>query len=152
MATKRMKELEAKLTLQQRKAAMLCVENEIMAAKGERKTQEELAEEIGMTRMGLYKWRTQNKTFIEYMNALADDMLSAHRSEVYSQLLKSIRGEQPSIKAIDLYLKRFGLLTERQVTESVDGSESRDSASIEKELRELDDLLGEEGAGEQGEN
>ncbi len=102
MATKRMKELEAKLSVQQRKAALTLVENEMMSGKGKR-TQEELAEDIGVDRSTVHRWRTQNAVFIEYMNAVADDMLSSHRSEVYAQLIKSIRGDQPSIKAMDLF-------------------------------------------------
>ncbi len=141
MATKRMKELEAKLSVQQRKAALTLVENEMMSGKGKR-TQEELAEEIGVDRSTVHRWRTQNAVFIEYMNAVADDMLSSHRSEVYAQLIKSIRGDQPSIKAMDLFFKRFGLLTERQVTETAEGNDSRSSEDLAKELDELDELLG----------
>jgi hypothetical protein len=136
----RIKELEAKLTLQQRKAALILVENEIIEG-GNKKTQEEIASEIGVDRITTYRWRTQNPVFIEYMNLIADDMLSSHRSEVYSQLLKLIRGSQPSVKAIDLFMKRYGLLTERQITSTDDSSNSRSDADLAKELEEIDDLL-----------
>lgn len=138
----KLKALEAKLTLQQRRAAMLCVENEMMEGVA-KKSQDTLAEELGIDRVTLWRWRTQNQVFIEYMNLLADDMLSAHRSEVYSQLLKLIRGSQPSVKAIDLFMKRFGLLTEKQITETIDGNSSRSNDDLEKELAELDELLDE---------
>jgi hypothetical protein len=135
-------ELEAKLTLQQRKAALLLVENELIgAANDEKKSQEEMAEEVGVGRMTLYRWRTQNKVFIEYMNLIADDFLGSHRAEVYSQLLKTIRGSQPSIKGIDLFLRRFGLLTDRQVTTTEGENDKRSNEDLAKELEDLDDLL-----------
>ncbi|MEC1285023.1 phBC6A51 family helix-turn-helix protein [Bacillus paralicheniformis] len=135
----RLKELEAKLTLQQRKAALLLVENELMAEA--RKTQEELAKDIGADRVTVYRWWTQNKAFIEYMNLLADDMLSGHRSEVYSQLMKLIRSKNPSVKAIDLFFRRHGLLTDRQVvaTENEGGTSSNED--IAQEIKDIDELL-----------
>lgn len=139
----RIKQLEAQLSFEKRKAAQACALNEIMPEGGEKKTQEQLAEELGMSRMGLYRWRTQDSTFIEYMNLIADDMLSSHRSEVYGQLMKLIKGQQPSVKAIDLFMKRFGLLTEKQIiTDNTTADES--SADIKKEAEALDDLLKEE--------
>jgi transcriptional regulator with XRE-family HTH domain len=138
----RLKELEAKLTLQQRKAALLLVENEILAGEnGGKRTKEEIAAEIGVDRVTLWRWDTQNAAFIEYKNALADDMLSTHRAEVYSQLLRAIRGQQPSIKAIDLFLRRFGLLTDRQVVQNDAESNSRSNEDLAKELAEIDELL-----------
>ncbi|WP_226568152.1 phBC6A51 family helix-turn-helix protein [Bacillus stratosphericus] len=136
----RIKQLEAQLSFEKRKAAQACALNEIMPEGGEKKTQEQLAEELGMSRMGLYRWRTQDSAFIEYMNLLADDMLSSHRSEVYGQLMKLIKGSQPSVKAIDLFMKRYGLLTEKQiVTDSTTDTQS--SVDILKEAEDLDDLL-----------
>ncbi|MCP9283030.1 phBC6A51 family helix-turn-helix protein [Bacillus safensis] len=139
----RIKQLEAQLSFEKRKAAQACALNEIMPEGGEKKTQEQLAEELGMSRMGLYRWRTQDPAFIEYMNLLADDMLSSHRSEVYGQLMRLIKGQQPSVKAIDLFMKRFGLLTEKQIiTDNTVTDES--SADIKKEAEALEDLLKEE--------
>ncbi|PRO41430.1 phBC6A51 family helix-turn-helix protein [Bacillus sp. LLTC93] len=139
----RVKQLEAQLSFEKRKAAQACALNEIMPEGGEKKTQEQLAEELGMSRMGLYRWRTQDPTFIEYMNLLADDMLSSHRSEVYGQLMKLIKGPQPSVKAIDLFMKRYGLLTEKQIiTDNTTTDESVDD--IQNEADKLDALLKEE--------
>jgi len=139
----RIKQLEAQLSFEKRKAAQACALNEIMPEGGEKKTQEQLAEELGMSRMGLYRWRTQDPAFIEYMNLLADDMLSSHRSEVYGQLMKLIKGPQPSVKAIDLFMKRYGLLTEKQIiTDNTTTDESVDD--IQNEADKLDALLKEE--------
>jgi hypothetical protein len=63
---------------------------------------------------------------------------------VYGQLLKLIGGEQPSVKAIDLFMRRFGLLTEKQIIATEDASGSRSNDDLQKELEELDDLLKDE--------
>lgn len=142
------KQLEAKLTLQQRKAALMLVESEL-ADDETRKTQDEISELCDTTRMTLYRWRTQNRDFIDYMNLLADDFLSAHRSEVYKHLMSAVRtgaNGRPSIKAIDTFFKRFALLTEKQVVETNDGTGGsnedieKDIAELERELGDLDDL------------
>lgn len=135
------KELEAKLTLKQREAALMLVENELQTDTEERKTQEEIAEALGITRMGLYKWRTQNRIFIEYKNMLADDFFNEKRDIVYRQLFKLITASQPSVKAIDLYMRRHGLLTDKTVVEDQTAADQRTNEQLEKELAELDDLL-----------
>ncbi|KQL18847.1 phBC6A51 family helix-turn-helix protein [Cytobacillus solani] len=143
MASKRQRELESKLTSQQQKAAFLLVENDLRD-NADKRTQEEIAEEVGVTYKTLWTWRKQNRNFIDYKNEIADDFLAEYRSGVYGQLLKLINGSQPSVKAIDLYLKRFGLLTEKQVISNEDSTGSRSNADLVKELEELDDLLKED--------
>jgi hypothetical protein len=141
MSTARQKALEAKLTVKQREAALLCVERELAEDTESRLTYDEIADRIGYSRKELWKWRTQNKAFIEYVNLLCDDFLESKRAIVYRQLMKLIEGSQPSVKGIDLYLRRHGLLTERQVVETKDGGSSRSNEDIAKDLEELDDLL-----------
>jgi DNA-binding XRE family transcriptional regulator len=138
MAT--LKELESKLDLKQRKAALMLVENELNTE--EKKTQDEIAAELGITRQGLYKWRTQNKAFIEYRNKLADDFLSSMRPLVYKQLMGLITGSQPSIKAIDLFMRRFALLTDKQQVEEIGQATARTSKELEDSIREIDEALG----------
>lgn len=75
------------------------------------------------------------------MNLLADDMLSGHRSEVYAQLISLIRSKQPSVKAIDLFFRRFGLLTDRQVTATENESGMASNEDIAKEIEDIDELL-----------
>ncbi len=134
------KRLEAKLTPKQREAALLVVERELSDVN-ERRTFDDIAKELGMTDRGIYKWRTQNKEFIEYVNLLADEFLESKRSVVYRQLMRLIEGTQPSVKAMDLYLRRHGLLTDKQVVETKDTSGNNSVEDIEKEIAELDALL-----------
>jgi transcriptional regulator with XRE-family HTH domain len=139
----RLKTLEAKLDARKRKAAYLLVENELRET-GEKRTQEDIAEEIGVSYKTLWEWKTKDQVFIEYKNALADDFLAEKRAFVYGQLMKLIGGSQPSVKALDLYLRRFGLLTEKQVTITEEAGGSRSNEDLAKELEELDDLLNDE--------
>jgi hypothetical protein len=138
--SRRLKALEAKLDARKQKAAYLLVENELRET-GEKRTQEDIAEEVGVSYKSIWEWKTKDVVFIEYKNAIADDFLSEKRAFVYGQLMKSISGSQPSIKGIDLFLKRFGLLTEKQVTVTEDSGGSRSNEDLAKELDELDDLL-----------
>lgn len=142
MSAKRIKELESKLTLQQQKAAFLLVENDLRDG-GDKKTYEQIAEEVGVSYKTIWEWRKRNRNFIDYKNEIADDFLAEYRSGVYGQLMKLINGSQPSVKAIDLYLKRFGLLTEKQVNVTEDNSGSRSNEDLAKELEEIDELLNE---------
>ena len=143
--SKRQKALEAKLTAQQRKAAYMLVENELKDNKDETKLGlQEIATDVGVTAKCLWEWRTKNRNFIDYKNLIADDFLADKRSLVYAQLMKLIDTTQPSVKAIDLYLRRHGLLTDKTVVETDNGEGSRTNADLERELAELDDLLNDE--------
>ena len=142
MANNKLKALEAKLTEQQKKAAFMLVENDLKSNKDPLKlTYEQIAEEVGVSYKTIWSWRTQNRNFIAYKNEIADDFLSDKRSRVYGQLLKLIEGEQPSVKAIDLFMRRFGLLTEKQITVNEDAGGSRSNEDLAKELADLDELL-----------
>lgn len=136
--------LESKLDIRKRKAALLLVENE-MNEYDTRKTQDDLAAEVGITRKCLWQWKTQDRDFIEYVNILADDFLDAKRTVVYRQMMKLIEGSQPSVKAMQLYLQRQGLLTDKKVVEYSSEGSNKSNDDIKKELEELDELLGAEG-------
>lgn len=141
--SKRKSALEAKLEARQIRAALMCVEREF-AAEDERKGFDEIADDVGVSRQSLYKWRTQNRTFIDYVNLIADEMLESERAFVYRQLMKTISGPQPSIKGIDLYFKRHGLITNQIAVETKDAGGAKTNEDISAEIAELDALLGDE--------
>lgn len=140
MADKRKAALEAKLEGRQIRAALLCVEREF-APDDARKSLDDIAEEVGVSRQSLYKWRTQNRNFIDYVNYLADDFLSSERAFVYRQLMKTISGSQPSVKGIDLFFRRFGMVTQQVAVETKDAGAERSNEDLAAELEELDELL-----------
>lgn len=139
------KALEAQLTEQQRRAAQLIVSNEwgeLLGEDGKKKTMQELADEIGIARSTLFEWKSQEH-FAAYVNYLAERNLDAMRSEVYVQLMRAIRGGAngiPSVKALDLFMRRYGLLTDRTVVEDMrDTVETR--RKTDEEIRaEIDEM------------
>jgi hypothetical protein len=143
MAT--LKELQENLTPQQQMAAHLLIANEF--AGKEKRTQEELAEEIGITRQGLHLWRTENVDFIRYQAALTDMKLDSYRSLVDARLMTLIeKGPSnngiPSIKAIELYYKLSGRLVERkEVTQFTELQTERPRRLSDEEVAQgLDEL------------
>ncbi|WP_110930601.1 phBC6A51 family helix-turn-helix protein [Paenibacillus bouchesdurhonensis] len=139
------KVLEAQLTPQQRRAAELIIQNEwgeLLGADGKKKTMQELADEIGIARSTLFEWKSQEH-FTAYGNYLAERNLDSMRSEVYTQLMRAIRGGSngiPSVKALDLFMRRYGLLTDRTVVEDM-RSEVETKRKTDDEIRaEIDDL------------
>lgn len=137
-------ELKQKLTAKQIQAAYLLVENELMESNNEEKrTQDEMANELGINRTTLWEWRTKNQDFIAFKSEVADSFLAEKREQVYSKLMQLILGPQPSVKAMQLYMQRFGLLTDKKVIEGDLGNATRTNAEIEEQLQKLKKLTGE---------
>jgi transcriptional regulator with XRE-family HTH domain len=139
-------ELRDRLTPQQQMAANMYVANEF--AGKEKKTQDELAEEIGMTRQGLHKWRTENLDFIRYQSALTEFKLESYRTLVDAKLISLIeKGPSnngiPSIKAIELFYKLNGRLVDRSevVTVASEATPRLTREEVTKGLDELNDML-----------
>lgn len=113
---------ESKLLPGQREAAIRLVEHEF-TPKAQRKTQDALAEELGISRKTLYNWDKRDANFIAYKNYLASEFMDSHLSFVYKKLIDSI--ERGSVKGIELYLKRIGDLdTATEVTIKQSGEQS----------------------------
>lgn len=147
--TRQRKVLEAQITPQQLRAAHLIVNNEwaeLLNADGKKKTAQELADEIGISRSTFFEWKSA-ELFGAYVNYLTDIQLSSMRSEVNTALMKAIRGGAngvPSVKALDLYFRRYGLLTDRTVVEDarqhVEEKRKTDE-EIRASISELDALV-----------
>lgn len=103
-------ELKKRLSDQQAKAAYLLIINDF-DDQG-RRTLEEIAQEVGVSRQQLYNWRTQNNDFIAYHNALSDTHLEAYRSKADKKLMELV--DKGYIRALDLYYTLLG----RKVTKS----------------------------------
>ena len=134
------RECEANLTLQQRKAALLLVENELSDEPSTWKTQDEIADEIGISRMTLYRWRTDNDYFMDYVNIIGQDFLKTKQNTVFKRLFGAIDNNKTSIKAIELFLKLQGLLKDSTEIE-IKGGNGRSEEDLRKSLKEIDALL-----------
>ncbi|MCJ7991113.1 phBC6A51 family helix-turn-helix protein [Priestia sp. OVS21] len=142
-----LKELKHNLTDQQALAAQLLVSNEF--AGKERRSMDELAEEVGVTRVTLWGWKTKNVAFIKYMEALSEVSLASYKSLADAQLIKLIRGDAqanglPSVKGLELFYKLSGRLVERSEVIKAETPEKRSYISdedVQRGLDELNDLL-----------
>jgi hypothetical protein len=132
------------LTAMELKVATLTVENEF-ADKGEQRTVQAIADELGVSRQAYYAHRNKPQV-IKYMDLLTDRYLDVYKARVGGQLMKLVNGGNngtPSTKAIELYLKWRGQLIDRTATvEDEDNLPSRiTQAEIDAELKKLEDLL-----------
>jgi transcriptional regulator with XRE-family HTH domain len=148
MANRR-KILEAQLKPQQMMAAQKYVENgwaEVIPESGGKKTMQELADDIGIARSTLYEW-LKEEAFTEYVNYLSDQQLDAMRTKANVALIKLIDGGNnglPSVKALDLFYKRHGLLTTVEVIDDRrDHIETRRKTDeeVRKDIAELDAMM-----------
>ncbi|HEU4964216.1 MAG TPA: phBC6A51 family helix-turn-helix protein [Bacilli bacterium] len=139
---RRKRDLERQLSPQQIKAAAILVQNEWDAGDGgKKKTRDQIAEAVGISRSTLFEW-LRKPEFVEYMNVLTDMDLQAIRSEFNALLVKAMRGGNngiPSVKALDLYARRFGLLKDHVVTETVAADKPRTMTEdeMDKALNEI---------------
>lgn len=103
----------------------------------QRKTQKEMAEELGVSVQTLRNWR-QQKIFVKYLNELADVHVGSFIAEAYNGLVEIMRDGKNAerLKAIELLLKKEGKL--RDKTEiSVEDNRAQ---SVDEILAELDNL------------
>lgn len=135
------------LSAQQKRVAQLLVDNEfgLLTEDGKKISTEAVAEMASVARSTIFEWKKKPE-FIVYMNGLADRALEVNRAEVYAGIMKLVRGGAngvPSVKALDLYLRRYGLLTDRQIVESGEEATKREISEQERTqaLDKLDRLL-----------
>lgn len=122
---------ETKLKPGQREAAALLVEAEFTPRES-RKHKEEIAEEVGITRMTLYRWENNDANFIAYKNYLASDVMDSHLPLVYARLIGIIN--QGNAKGIELFLKRIGDLDTKSEVTVRDGGQELSYEDRRKEL------------------
>lgn len=140
MAKLTLEQLKAKLTPNQLRAAELIIEKEY-APKGEKKTYAEIASELGIDTSTLYLWR-QNADFVKYLATVSDTKLDSARAAADAQLMRLVNGTSnngnASIKALELYYKLIGKLTEkREIVNSTQETEVHDVDTIKAEIERL---------------
>lgn len=139
--------LAEQLDAKQQKAAYVLLDNEMLSTS-EQRTQDEIAEELGVSRITLWRWRKQNQAFIEFKKEVARDYLGDGVGTFASALMKSMQGAQPSQKALDLFAKMMGFIKNEHSVEVTSGGAKTDEdmkaelALLSQELAELDDENG----------
>lgn len=138
--------LAEQLDVRQQRAVYILLDNEMLSRTDpEYKTQETIAKEVGVDRATLYRWRKQNQAFIEFKKEVAKDYLGDAVGVFASQLISSMRGKQPSQRALDLYAKMMGFITNDHKVEVSQGSAQSDEdltnelAALDAQLAELDE-------------
>lgn len=136
-------QLAEQLTVKQQQAVYALLDNEMLPYK-ERKTQDQLADELEVNRATLYRWRKQNQAFIEFKKEVAKDYLGDEVGLFAQALISSMRGTNgaPSQKALDLYAKMMGFIKNEHAIEVTQGGPRTDE-ELAKELEELDAMLDE---------
>lgn len=129
---------ESRLKRGQKEAAAALVEYEF-SPKDERKTKQEIADLVGISRKQLYVWESSDDNFIAYKNYVAAKFADSHLPLVYAQLIRGINNG--SMKGIELFLKRVGDLNDKsEVTINTGANEK----SFEERKAELLARLNEE--------
>lgn len=134
--------LRAELTPSQQLAAELIVENDFMSrAESKRRTYEEMAIEVGVSRATIFTWK-KNPMFTAYMQVVSDGKLAQHRAKADAMLLKLIDGTSNngvgSIKALELYYKLEGrLVTRSEVVTHNNDKRPLTPAEIDAGIEEL---------------
>jgi DNA-binding XRE family transcriptional regulator len=141
MAKSRRDQYAEKLDEKQQKAVYMLLENEMLPTK-EQRTQQELADELGITRKCLWQWRKQNQAFIEYKKEVAKDYLADEMGAFVRAVKQGISGDQPSSKFSDLYAKMMGLITDNKRVEIADSNEQRNDDNIREQIERLERLKG----------
>lgn len=138
------KELEKHMQAEHVRACYLLVENDFKP-KAEQKTTQEIADELGVSRTTLYKWRNRDDV-IKLQGLLSERQMDTYRSKVDRALLRLIddgSDRLPSVKAIELFYKLKGLMIDRSVVGSTeeDVSPRITQAELDAELEELNKML-----------
>lgn len=141
--SKRRSDIGRSLTDQQRRAAQMLVANEFCElSEGKKLTKDQLAAEIGVAKSTLYEWM-KIPEFNEYHRMISRDKLHAYSSEVDAALLKLIRMPEPRIKAIELWYKLQGEITERHLYENENEPKlpRKSDAEIAAEIQRLAEMV-----------
>lgn len=140
--------LAEQLDMRQQRAAYMLIENEMLSRTDpDFKTQDEIAEEVGVDRATLWRWRKQNQTFIAYRTEVMSDYLGDASGIFLNSLVASMKGTNgaPSMKALELYAKIQGLIKNEHAIEVTNGNNKTDEdialelAQLDAQLKELSD-------------
>jgi len=84
---------------------------EIYLNFSQKKTLEQIGEEIGVARSTIWRWH-QNSDFVGWINNQGFEMLKSSLNGVYRALVR--KAESGDVQAIKLYLENIGEFVEKQ--------------------------------------
>ena len=125
------------LTEQQRKAAALFVDNELLP-KSEQKSIQELADEIGVHRKTLWEWRRRNPIFAEYKQHITTLALQDSHGALAKVLIDNLSKSQPSTKMLELLAKMTPNMLAATKQEVDVNTESSSHDDVIKRIQELE--------------
>ena len=124
------------LTEQQKTAAELFVMRDV-----NKMTVRQIADEVGISERQLYRWKQNNKDYIQYQNELSENIMDDFLTEAYviiREIMRTAQTEGNKIKAAELVLKNRGKL--KQVHQMDVDMEIKSRSNEELEA-EIDDML-----------
>lgn len=125
------------LTEQQRKAAALLVDNELLP-NSEQKSIQELADEIGVHRKTLWEWRRRNPIFAEYKQHITTLALQDSHGALAKVLIDNLSKSQPSTKMLELLAKMTPNMLAATKQEVDVHTESSSHDDVIKRIQELE--------------
>lgn len=128
---------ESKFLPKQREGAIALMEYSFADTKS-RKTKQQIADEIGVSRMTLSNWEHHDTNFIAYKNSLSADFFDGYLPFVYRKLIDGI--SNGSMRGIELFMKRAGDLNDNSSLTINDGSGEK--GTFEERSEALKERLG----------
>lgn len=128
MATRTLNEILRTLTAEQVRAANLLFENDILPPK-QRRTFEQIADELGIEVRTLYNWR-KLEVMLDYKVAMTDTYTKEHRARIMSAVIRE--SELGNASMTKLFMQNQGMLIDR--VEYEDKSEKVDESAVAAKL------------------
>ncbi|MCY9549412.1 phBC6A51 family helix-turn-helix protein [Lysinibacillus xylanilyticus] len=130
MASK-LEEIMRELNLEQVKAAQLLFENDTIPPK-QRRTFEQIADELGIEVRTLYNWR-KLAAMLDYKVAMTDTYTKEHRARIMSAVIRE--SELGNASMTKLFMQNQGMLIDR--VEYEDKSEKVDESAVAAKLASI---------------
>ncbi|WP_342530787.1 phBC6A51 family helix-turn-helix protein [Lysinibacillus sp. FSL R5-0849] len=128
MANRTLRDIMKELSAEQVKAAQLLFENDTLPPK-QRRTYEQIADELGIEVRTLYNWRKLD-TMLDYKVAMTDTYTKEHRARIMSAVIRE--SELGNASMTKLFMQNQGMLIDR--VEYEDKTEKIDEVALATKL------------------
>ncbi|ODV56211.1 phBC6A51 family helix-turn-helix protein [Lysinibacillus fusiformis] len=128
MANRTLRDIMKELSAEQVKAAQLLFENDTLPPK-QRRTYEQIADELGIEVRTLYNWRKQD-AMLDYKVAMTDTYTKEHRARIMSAVIRE--SELGNASMTKLFMQNQGMLIDR--VEYEDKTEKIDEVALATKL------------------